>query len=97
MRALLVDKKAPNRTRRLVAQGTLLSFGIVLLQMAHSATSDACLLLGGGLMLATGLRAFRNRPGRVYALCLTIVLAGGLAMLFGGGSLSRVRWAGGAS
>jgi exopolysaccharide production protein ExoQ len=87
VRALLKDKKALNRTRRLVAQGTLLIFGIVLLQMAHSATSIACMLLGGGLMLATRLRVFRNRPGRVYALCLAIVLGGGLAMLFGGGSV----------
>ena len=87
LRTLLLDKRAPNRTRRLVAQGTLLTFGIVLLQMAHSATSIACFVLGGGLMLATGLRTFRNRPGRVYALCLAIVLGGGGAMLFGGGSV----------
>jgi exopolysaccharide production protein ExoQ len=87
VRALLKDKKAINRTRRLVAQGTLLIFGIVLLQMAHSATSIACMLLGGGLMLATRLRVFQNRPGRVYALCLAIVLGGGLAMFFGGGSV----------
>jgi O-antigen ligase len=83
---LLKDKKAPNRTRRLVAQITLLAFGVALLQMAHSATSIACFILGGGLMLATGLPAIRSRPGRVHALCLTIVLAGALAMLFGGGS-----------
>jgi exopolysaccharide production protein ExoQ len=86
VRALLKDKKAPNRTRRLVAQGTLLIFGIELLQMAHSATSIACFILGGGLMLATGLRAIRKRPARVHALCLGIALVGGLAMLFGGGS-----------
>jgi exopolysaccharide production protein ExoQ len=86
-RALLLDKKTPNRTQRLVAQGTLLTFGIVLLQMAHSATAVACFILGAGLMLLTTRRAFRNRPGRVYALCLAIVLGGGLAMLFGGGSV----------
>src|SRR5579862_1055657 len=86
VRALLLDKKAPNRSRRLVAQCTMLTFGIVLLQMAHSATSVACFILGGGLMLTTGLRAIRNRPARVHALCLGIVLAGGGAMLFGGGS-----------
>jgi exopolysaccharide production protein ExoQ len=86
VRALLMDKKAPDRTRRLVAQGALLTFGIVLLQMAHCATAVACSILGAGLMLLTTRRAFRNRPGRVYALCLAIVLAGGLAMLFGGGS-----------
>ncbi|MGA8022842.1 MAG: O-antigen ligase family protein [Candidatus Acidiferrales bacterium] len=87
VRALLIDKEAPNRARRLAAQLTLLTFGIVLLQMAHCATAAACFILGGGLMLLTSRRGIRNRPGRVYALCLVIVLAGGLAMLFGGGSV----------
>jgi exopolysaccharide production protein ExoQ len=87
IRALLKDKEAPNRTRRLVAQGTLLTFGIVLLQMAHCATAVACFVLGSGLMLATSLRSIRNRPSRVHALCLGIVLAGGLGMLFGGQSV----------
>jgi O-antigen ligase len=87
VRSLLLDKEAPNRARRLVAQGTLLTFGIVLLQMAHCATAIACFVLGGGLMLATSLRAIRHRPGRVHALCLAIVLVGGLALLFGGESI----------
>jgi exopolysaccharide production protein ExoQ len=87
VRALLLDKEASNRARRLVAQGTLLIFGIVLLQMAQSATSIACFVLGGGLMLATSLRAIRNRPGRVHALCLGIILAGALTLLFGGESI----------
>jgi exopolysaccharide production protein ExoQ len=87
VRALLIDKEAPNRGRRLVAQGTLLVFGMALLEMAHSATSVACFILGGGLMLATSLGVIRNRPGRVRALCLVVVLAGGLSMLFGGGSI----------
>lgn len=87
VRALFLDKRAPNRTRRLVAQGTLLIFGLVLLQMAHSATSIACFGLGGTLMLATSLRAIRNRPSRVHALCLGIVLAGALLLLFGGESI----------
>jgi exopolysaccharide production protein ExoQ len=86
-RSLLLDKKAPHRTQRLVAQSTLLTFGIVLLQMAHSATAVACFILGAGFMLLTTRRALRNRPGRVYALCLAIVLGGGLAMFFGGGSV----------
>jgi exopolysaccharide production protein ExoQ len=87
VRALLIDKEAPNRARRLAAQVTLLTLGITLLQMAHCATAVACFILGGGLMLLTTRRAIRNRPGRVNALCLVIVLAGGLAMLFGGGSV----------
>jgi len=86
VRALLIDNRAPNRTRRLVAQSALLTFGIVVLQMSHSGTSVACFILGGGLMLLTTRGAIRSRPSRVYALCLAIVLAGGLFMLFGGGS-----------
>jgi exopolysaccharide production protein ExoQ len=86
-RALLMDKKAPNRGRRLVAQGTLLTFGIVLLGMAHCATAVACVVLGAGLMLATGLRAIRSRPGWVHVVCLGIILAGGLTLLFGGESM----------
>ena len=87
VRALFRDKEAPNRARRLVAQGTLLTFGIVLLQMAHFATSIACFILGGGLLMATNLRAIRTRPARLNALCLGIVLAGVLMMLFGGESV----------
>jgi exopolysaccharide production protein ExoQ len=87
VRALLLDKKAPRRTPRLVAQGIMLTFGIVLLQTAHSATSIACFILGGGLMLLTTRRAFRNRARRVYALCFAVVLAGGLGMFFGGGAV----------
>jgi exopolysaccharide production protein ExoQ len=87
VRSHLIHKDEPNRGRRLLAQGILLAFGLALLEMAHSATSVSCFILGGGLVLVTTLRAFRNRPGRVYALSLVILLAGGLAMLFGGDSI----------
>jgi exopolysaccharide production protein ExoQ len=87
VRSLLMDKKAPNRTRRLVAQCTLLAFGIALLQMAHSATSISCFILSGGLMLVSSLPSMRNRPGRVHALCMGILIVGGLTELLGGQSL----------
>jgi exopolysaccharide production protein ExoQ len=87
VKALLLDRKARNRKRRLVAQCTLLLFGIALFQMAHCATAIACFVLGAGLMLATGLPAIRRKPGRVHALCLGIVLAGGLTLMFGGESM----------
>ena len=86
VRALWLDKKSPNRTRRLVAQATLLTVGIALLQMAHSATSVFCFVLGGGLVLASGLQAIRKRPSRVHALCLGILILGVLTVTFGGGS-----------
>jgi exopolysaccharide production protein ExoQ len=87
VRALILDKNAPNRNRRLVAQCTFLAFGILLLQMAHSATSIFCFVLGGGLMLASGLRFVRRRPKRLHALCMGILLVGAVMMLFGGASV----------
>ena len=78
----------PNRGRHLLAQGVLLAFGVALLGMANSATSIACFIFGGGLMVAASLRAIRNRPARVHMLCLAIVLIGGLALLFGGESVA---------
>ncbi len=87
VRTLLRDKKAPNRNRRLVAQGTLLACGVALLHLADSATCIACFLLGAGLILATGLRAIERRPAWAHALCLGIVLAGALITLSGGGSM----------
>ncbi|HSY63367.1 MAG TPA: O-antigen ligase family protein [Terriglobales bacterium] len=86
LRGLLINKDAAHRGRRLVAQWVFLAFGVVILEMAHSATAIACFTLGGGLMLATSLRAIRDRPSRVHALCLGIVLAGALLFLFGGAS-----------
>jgi exopolysaccharide production protein ExoQ len=87
LRTLLADKGAPNRGRRIVAQATLLGFGVVVMQMAHSATAGACFILGAGVLLATSLPSFSKRPARVHALLLTIVLVGGLTVLFGGESI----------
>jgi exopolysaccharide production protein ExoQ len=88
IRALLLDRHAPSRTRRLIAQSTLLIFGIVLLKWAHSATSTFCFTLGSGLLLASGLPIIRKRPGRLHALCFGILLLGAVAMLSGGGSVT---------
>jgi exopolysaccharide production protein ExoQ len=86
VRWLSRHKDEPHRGRRLVAQLTLLGFGIALLEMAHSATSVICFILGAGVMIVTSLDFIRKRPGRVLAFSLGVVLAGGLGLLFGGGS-----------
>jgi len=86
LRSLLIHKDEQNRGRRLVAQCTLFAFGLALLEMSHCATAVACFILGAGLIMASSLPAIRKRPGRVRALCLVVVLAGGLGMLFGGDS-----------
>lgn len=82
--SLLVDRRQPNRARRLLAQCTLLCFGIGVLFMAHSATSGVCFALGAGLMLATTLPLIRHRPAAVHALVLCVFLSGGLIELLGG-------------
>jgi len=81
---VLRTKRQLNRAQHLLARGTLLAFGVALLAMADSATSSACFALGTVLMLATYLPLIRRRPGAVHALVVMILLAGGLAMLFGG-------------
>jgi exopolysaccharide production protein ExoQ len=80
------SKGQPDRRRHLIAQILLLGIGIWLFIMADSSTSKACFMLGGVLIIATGLRAIRSRPARVHMLCLGIFLGGGLTMLLGGGS-----------
>lgn len=84
IRRLLADRDAPNRKRRLIAQSVLLGFGVVLLWMAHSSTSIACFLLGGGLLIATNARFISGKPARVHALCATILVLGVVVLLVGG-------------
>jgi exopolysaccharide production protein ExoQ len=81
---LLRDRAGRKSKRRLVAQGVLLAFGVFLLRTAHSATSIACFMLGGGLILATNHRAFRGKPARVQLLCLALVLVGAVTFLLTG-------------
>jgi exopolysaccharide production protein ExoQ len=84
--SLLRDKEQPHFRRHLLAQGTLFAFVIDLLFTAHSATSSACFILGAGLMLAIGRPLFRRNPAAVHVLVLTVLLAGGLTVVFGSGA-----------
>jgi O-antigen ligase len=81
---LLRANGQPNRTRRLVAQCTLLAVGIYLLRTANSATSVASFALGAGLMLIIARPVFRARPAAVHGLTLILLLAASLTVLLGG-------------
>jgi exopolysaccharide production protein ExoQ len=81
---LLRSRREPYRRRHLIAHFVLLALGADLFVLANSSTSTACFILGAGVILASTLRAMRNRPMRVHALCLGIFLLGGLVELFGG-------------
>jgi exopolysaccharide production protein ExoQ len=81
---LLRDKQQPNRSRHLLAQGTLLFFGMNLLFTAHSATSGASFTLGAVLLFLLGRPKFIQQPRAVHALVFTILLGGCLTVLLGG-------------
>jgi exopolysaccharide production protein ExoQ len=81
---LFRDKQRPNRARHLLAQSTLLCFGVALLFMAHSATSGASFTLGAGLLVATSLPLTRIRPIAVHVIVLVILIGGGLTLFLGG-------------
>jgi exopolysaccharide production protein ExoQ len=81
---LVRDRKRRKRARHLLAQCTLLAFGINLLLTAHSATSGASFALGAGLMLALSLPFIRRSPAAAHALVLALLLGGSLTALLGG-------------
>ena len=64
--SLIRDRNESNRARRLVAQCTLLAFGIWLLFLADCATAVACVILGALLMLATSLPLIGRRAAAVH-------------------------------
>jgi O-antigen ligase len=80
---LLRGNKFPDRRRHLLAQGTLLAFGIWLLVMANSATSSVCFALGAGLMLMMDRDFVRRNPSVVHSLVLCLVAGVGVLMLLG--------------
>ncbi|HLY40584.1 MAG TPA: O-antigen ligase family protein [Terracidiphilus sp.] len=79
-------KGMPDRKRHLIAQGTLLGFGLLLFKMAHSSTSIACFILGAFLIIAINLRSFRARPARIHALVFAILSLGVVGFFLGGES-----------
>lgn len=81
--SIVRDKEQPDRGRHLLAQCTLLAFGIYLMRMADCATATACFILGVGVMLAISRPFFRQQPAAVHALVLTLALVGGVGYLLG--------------
>lgn len=77
------NRDTPNRSRHLVAQGTLLGFAVWLLFTAHSATAGTCFTLCAFVMLVTGLRKIRGRPNAVHALLVSSLLLAGIISITG--------------
>ena len=84
VRSLLVHRDEPNRGRRLLAQCTLLAFGVLLFWMADCSTGKACFVLGSLLIIVLNFRQIRRQPALVHALCLGILVAAAAAFFLGG-------------
>lgn len=80
------DEILPHRRRHLLAQGTLLVLGVLVLIASDSVTSLVCFVMGTGLMLTTRLRFIRRKPAAVHVLVLTLAVGTSLVMLLGGGA-----------
>src|SRR5437773_348287 len=83
------DKNHPNRVRHLVALGTLLAFGILLLTMAHSATSGVCFTLGALLIVVTSIERFEKQPRAIHWFVLTVLIIGGFTVLVASDSVAH--------
>jgi exopolysaccharide production protein ExoQ len=80
------DEMPADRGRHLLAQGTLLVLGVLLLISADSATSLVCFILGAGLMLTTKLRFMTRHPAAVHVLVVLLFVGAGSFMVLGGGA-----------
>lgn len=81
---VLLSKRQPNRMRKLIARGALVVFSVAVLDLAHSATSIACFLLGTTIIVAAHFPVFGRRPRVVHALVASLLALGGIIILFGG-------------
>jgi exopolysaccharide production protein ExoQ len=76
------DRDDPYRKRRLIAHGTLLAMTVYLLHEANSATSTACFVLAGGLMLLTSRAKVARKSGGVHFLVVAVVSVALFALFF---------------
>lgn len=76
------DRNAPDRKRRLLAQGAFLVMVIYLLREANSATSLACFVLAGGVLVLTSRAGLARKPALVHLLVVAVVLLPIFALFF---------------
>jgi exopolysaccharide production protein ExoQ len=76
------DRKDPNRTRRLLALGTVLAMIVWLLHLCNSMTSICALSMAGGVMLLSTRPAFRRRPAFVHFFIAGVLVLSLYALFF---------------
>ncbi len=67
------DPSAPDRKRQLIAHGAFLVIVLYLLREAHSATSLACFVLAGGVMLLTSRPRIARKPKLLHLLVAAVI------------------------
>ncbi len=80
---LLPRSDIPNRSRQLLAQGSLLAVAAYLATIAHSATAGTCFTLAAALMLMLHTRKYKGRPKAVKSLVITLAAIGVLIQAVG--------------
>jgi exopolysaccharide production protein ExoQ len=86
--AAYTGQKRKERTRRLIAHGTILAMVIWLFSIADSMTSLSCFVMAGGLMVMTSLSRFGRKTAVVHLAVAAIVGLSVCALfLDSGGSL----------
>jgi exopolysaccharide production protein ExoQ len=71
--SLYLDKKNRVRTRRLIAQGTILAMVFWLFHQADSMTSFSCFIMGSTVIAAMSLSKMARKPGMVHLLVAGLV------------------------
>jgi exopolysaccharide production protein ExoQ len=78
-RCFEVVRQTSQRARKFLAIGTVLAMTLWLLNLAHSATSLGCFIIGGGLITVLGLFR-RARPGIVHLTVATLSVVAVIAL-----------------
>jgi len=84
------DDASSQRTRQLIAHGTILVMVLWLFWMANSMTSLACFLLAGSLIAVTSLVRSAPTPAVVHLL-VAVIIVGSAFVLFSGSSGSVLQ------
>jgi O-antigen ligase len=81
-RGIYNQRKDPNRRRRLLALGTVLTMIVWLLWKCNSLTSICALIMASTAMLLCKRPLFRNKPALVHLLITTMIGASVYALFF---------------
>ena len=83
---IIRGREGKRKVKLLIAHGVILAIALWLLHAARSATSLACFLMGGSLLLLTSFRALARRPALVHLLVWGMLAVSVSSLFLGIGS-----------